>query len=377
MALGGISGWGDVKPPQAEVVTESGGDHSVHVEAQGDTEVTRVGDNISNYKGEHGHLGYWPVPISVEIGGGYHRNPPKGKCRPPLFSAWVTRGREMGTTTLDMKLVQELDSMDQFPHVTGIPWLQKTYDTVDRGCFLSTLEGYVSGPHMCRLLYVFWDQQEVFTRQKGYQIPHFKVIWGTTQGGIISPTLIDLIVNNVVIYWLALTVEDQLVAHKGLGLAIGRCLRLFYSDDGVVGLRYLEWLQGALNLLIGIFRRYKLVMNVESSKAMAYQMGTLSSGMSEEAVVNRRGGNVPQAAENTDPLPRLRSITYHGIDDGTQTVDTWDGAWNLLEPASCHSDGTNSTDIWRQFPKGHVAAPMPIYRLPRVVTDLERPEENF
>ena len=33
--------------------------------------------------------------------------------------------------------------------------------------------------------------------------------------------------------------------------------------------------------------------------------------------VHRQVGNVLQAAKNTDPLPVLKSRTYHGIDDGS------------------------------------------------------------
>ena len=52
----------------------------------------------------------------------------------------------------------------------------------------------------------------------------------------------------------------------------------------VVGLRYLGWLQGALNVLIGLFFYYRLLSNVTKSSAMTCQMGTLRSRMSEEAV---------------------------------------------------------------------------------------------
>ena len=109
---------------------------------------------------------------------------------------------------------------------------------------------------MCRLLAVFWDHQEVINHQNGYHGTHFKETRGTTQGRLISPTLFYLIVNNVVRNWLSLTVEDKLVAHEVLVLVVGRCLGLLYSDDSVVGLQDLEWLNVALNVLIGLFRRY-------------------------------------------------------------------------------------------------------------------------
>ena len=59
---------------------------------------------------------------------------------------------------------------------------------------------------------------------------------------------------------------------------------LLYADDSMVGSRDLEWLQGALNMLIRLFHRYRLVENVIKYKAITYQPGTLRSGMSEEAV---------------------------------------------------------------------------------------------
>ena len=74
---------------------------------------------------------------------------------------------------------------------------------------------------MCKLLAVFWDYQEVVTCQNGYHGLHFKATQGATQGRLISPTLFNLIIYNVVSNWLALTVEDQLVMYKVLVLALG------------------------------------------------------------------------------------------------------------------------------------------------------------
>ena len=41
-----------------------------------------------------------------------------------------------------------------------------------------------------------------------------------------------------------------MVAKEVLGLDIWRFLGILYADNGVVGLQDLEWLQGALNVLI-------------------------------------------------------------------------------------------------------------------------------
>ena len=49
--------------------------------------------------------------------------------------------------------------------------LRKAYNTVDRGHLLTIPEGYGSGTCMYRLLAVFWDQKEVFTRPKRVSRP--------------------------------------------------------------------------------------------------------------------------------------------------------------------------------------------------------------
>ena len=45
-----------------------------------------------------------------------------------------------------------------------------------------------------------------------------------------------MVVDNVIITWLDMTVEDQRVAHDGLGETDGRFLKVFYANDDMVGL---------------------------------------------------------------------------------------------------------------------------------------------
>ena len=59
--------------------------------------------------------------------------------------------------------------------------------------------------------------------------------------------------------------EDQRVAHDGLGETVGRCLGVFYADDGMVSSRDLELMQHAMNILVGLIRRYVLASNAAKS----------------------------------------------------------------------------------------------------------------
>ena len=71
--------------------------------------------------------------------------------------------RVMGTSILELKIIQDLDSIDQDPLFLVSLNLRKLYETLNWGRLLTTMEVYVSGPHICRILEEFWERQEVFT----------------------------------------------------------------------------------------------------------------------------------------------------------------------------------------------------------------------
>ena len=81
--------------------------------------------------------------------------------------------------------------------------------------------------------------------------------------------------------------EEQLVAQEGLGLAVGRCLGIFFTENDMVVSQDPGLIMGALNVLIGLFRRYGLVVNFAKYKAVTCNLGTLRYRMSEESVVQR------------------------------------------------------------------------------------------
>ena len=54
----------------------------------------------------------------------------------------------------------------------------------------------------------------------------------------------------------------------GMGHTVGRTLGIFYMNDGLLVSWDPEWLQGALNVLIGLFHKIVLVANFYKSKTM-------------------------------------------------------------------------------------------------------------
>ena len=120
-------------------------------------------------------------------------------------------------------------------------------------------------------------------RKNGYHGSAFTSTRGTTQGSLVSPTLFNVVVDNLIQTWLDIEVKDQRVDHNRLGDAVGRCLGIFYSNDGMVGSRDPEWLHRLVNVLVGLFRQYGLADNVAKYHTMTCQPGALRPGMSVES----------------------------------------------------------------------------------------------
>ena len=128
------------------------------------------------------------------------------------------------------------------------------------------------------------------TRKKFYHGLQFRATCRTTQGLLTSPTLSNVVVDNVVWYWLSVIVEYSAFIHDGMGHAVGSIVGVLYADDGLIGSQDTEWIVGGISILIGLFRRIGLMANVAKSKNMTCQPGTIRSGMSEEAVGWRSTG---------------------------------------------------------------------------------------
>ena len=181
---------------------------------------------------------------------------------------------------MEMKLEQELAIVYHDPLFLVFFDLRKAYDNVDRGHIIQTLEGYSAGPFLCGILETFWANQKLLPRKNGYNVMEFQVTRVKTQGGLISLTLFNIVVNFFIRTCLDMKVEDQRVVHNRMGEAVGSCLGVFYADESMVGSRDYEWLHHLMNVLVGLFRGYGLTSNVTKSRTMTCQTGALRSGMS-------------------------------------------------------------------------------------------------
>ena len=103
-------------------------------------------------------------------------------------------GRGTGMAIIELKLTQDLARIYQDPLFLVLLDLWKAYDTVNRYHLIIKIEGYVAGPRMYGLLETFWECQQVVPRQNGFHGPVFLATRGTTQGGLVSLMLFNVVV---------------------------------------------------------------------------------------------------------------------------------------------------------------------------------------
>ena len=83
--------------------------------------------------------------------------------------------------------------------------------------------------------------------------------------------LFNVAVENVVWHWLSMAMEDDAFIHDGMRHTVGRIMGV----DGLIGWQDLEWLHGALEVLISLFLQIGLMANIAKSKTMMRQPSTI------------------------------------------------------------------------------------------------------
>ena len=201
-----------------------------------------------------------------------------------------TSERGTGTAIIEAKLQQEL------AHIRGQPLFQvyidlrKAYDTLDRDRSLATMEAYGLGPNCARVLRNAREGQQIVARQSGYYGEPFTATRGSPQGDLFSPQEFNINLDCVIRHWKTLTLNDE-GAPDPHGLTVAERLTLFYADDGLLSSIHPEWLQRALDLLVGLFRRIGLETNVGKTATMTCYPGRVPNEWSHHAYKRRLTGD--------------------------------------------------------------------------------------
>ena len=133
-------------------------------------------------------------------------------------------------------------------------------------------------------------------------------------------------------------------------------------NDGLIGLRDTEWLQGDINIILGLFLRIGLMANVFKFKTKTCQPGEICLGMSEEAVGRKSTG---KGATYREKLRRCMPYPDSGVDlaEGFMT--------------SCHRrlHGTDPAIYWDWLPVSQKENLPHLFEVnfPRVMTTCQVP----
>ena len=85
--------------------------------------------------------------------------------------------------------------------------LHKAYDALDRSRCLDILKGYGMGPWARFLLQMFWRRLTVVARAVRYYGMAFKQARVVTQGDPLSPTISNVVVEELARHWVTVMVE--------------------------------------------------------------------------------------------------------------------------------------------------------------------------
>ena len=86
----------------------------------------------------------------------------------------------------------------QNPGMSRFPGRQVTHDAMNRGRVLPILKAYGVGPNLLRVLFYFWDYVVMVYRAEGVFGAPFRAKRGVVQGGPVSLTIFNVMVDAIV-----------------------------------------------------------------------------------------------------------------------------------------------------------------------------------
>ena len=199
-------------------------------------------------------------------------------------------GRGCGTGIMEAKLAQKLAFIEQVPLYGIFIDLHKAYDAMDRGECLKILRDAGTGEKALCLISRFWKQSVMVCRAGGRYGRVFRARRGVTQGGPLSPTIFNIMVDAVVREWLqnTLTPEDAKLAIQD----VRKLMAAFYADDGLVASRDPVRLQQAFNELTALFERVGLKTNAKKTEVVVFLPGKIRNRLSPEGYAARMDAEI-------------------------------------------------------------------------------------
>ena len=103
-----------------------------------------------------------------------------------------------GTASLDAKLIQKLTKIREEVVYEVFIKIRKAYDALDRERCLEILMGYGVSPQIKKIIRHYWNHLSMVARSGCYYGTPFKGHQGVTQGGTLSPTIFNMVVDALI-----------------------------------------------------------------------------------------------------------------------------------------------------------------------------------
>ena len=142
------------------------------------------------------------------------------------------------------------------------------------------------GPQACCLLRTYCIRMSIVVRVGGYYRAEFTSAWGMTQGDPLSPTILNVVVDAVVLHWVSVMVEGA-EEQGGRGQEGRHKNVLFYAENGMVASPDPRWLQVDFSTLVCLFGRVGLRNNSGKTVIMVFRPFQ-AAGMQSEAAYGIR-----------------------------------------------------------------------------------------
>ena len=219
-------------------------------------------------------------------------------------------GRITGTATLEAKLLHQIIAMREMVLHSIFIDLRKAYKYLDMEHCLDILTGYGVGPKMLHNLRTYWDWLQIAEKSGGHYGPEFQSHCRVTQGDPLSPTIFNVVVEYVIQHWVTVVPPPQEGTGQGLGESIQTLAAIFYANYRLVASPESARLQGAFNVLTGLFDRVGLHNNEGKIVSMACRSchtptcvvnGVLHSASDRDSPIggNYTRGSIALSAEST------------------------------------------------------------------------------
>ena len=129
---------------------------------------------------------------------------------------------------------------------------------------------YGVGPQTEQIIHTHWKGLTMVSRAGHYYGAPFAGSRGVTQSELISPTILNMVVDVVIRHW-EMVVAGEDAVPEGFCREVQKLASLFYADDSLRASLHPDRLQEALNILTGLFYRVVLLTKMNKKVGMVCQ----------------------------------------------------------------------------------------------------------